>query len=133
MSPAPGPPPRLDCGRATRPCCRAMEAAAGRGPPTQASEHYLEPRGFMATTATAGPAQHAPAPGWGFSFVQISDSHIGFNKAANQDVTGTLKLAIDKINALPAAPDLLLHTGDITQSSKASEFDTAQQIVKGAK
>jgi hypothetical protein len=83
--------------------------------------------------ATAGPGPHAAAASSGFSFVQISDSHIGFNKAANQDVTGTLKLAIDKINALPAPPDLLLHTGDITQSSKASEFDTAQQIVKGAK
>jgi 3',5'-cyclic AMP phosphodiesterase CpdA len=83
--------------------------------------------------ATAGPGSHAAAANSGFSFVQISDSHIGFNKAANQDVTGTLKLAIDKINALPATPDLLLHTGDITQSSKASEFDTAQQIVKGAK
>ena len=68
-----------------------------------------------------------------FSFVQISDSHIGFNKAANQDVTRTLKLAIDKINALPGEYDLLLHTGDITHSSKPAEFDTAQQIVKGAK
>src|SRR5580693_5259258 len=52
----------------------------------------------------------------GFSFVQISDSHIGFNKAANQDVAGTLKLALDKINKLPNTPDLLLHTGDITQN-----------------
>ncbi|HEV2279795.1 MAG TPA: metallophosphoesterase [Acidobacteriaceae bacterium] len=68
-----------------------------------------------------------------FSFVQISDSHIGFNKAANQDVTGTLKLAIDKINGLPAQPDLLLHTGDITQSSKPGEFDTAVEIIKGTR
>jgi hypothetical protein len=68
-----------------------------------------------------------------FSFVQISDSHIGFNKAANQDVTGTLKLALDKINKLSATPDLLLHTGDITHSSKAAEFDTAQQLIKGVK
>jgi Icc protein len=68
-----------------------------------------------------------------FSFVQISDSHIGFNKAANQDVTGTLKLAIERINHLAAAPDLLLHTGDITQSSKPGEFDTAQQIIKTAR
>lgn len=68
-----------------------------------------------------------------FSFVQISDSHIGFNKAANQDVTGTLKLALDKINALPVTPDLLLHTGDITHSSKPAEFDTAQQLIQGAK
>ena len=70
-----------------------------------------------------------------FNFVQISDSHIGFNKAANQDVTGTLKLAISKINRipLPDAPDLLLHTGDITQSSKPAEFDTAQQIIQTAR
>ncbi|MBS1799916.1 MAG: metallophosphoesterase [Acidobacteria bacterium] len=81
--------------------------------------------------AATGQAAHTASSS--FSFVQISDSHIGFNKAANQDVTGTLKTAIDKINALPTAPDLLLHTGDITQSSKASEFDTAQQIVRGAR
>ena len=68
-----------------------------------------------------------------FSFIQVSDSHIGFNKAANQDVSGTLKLAIDKINALDGEHDLLLHTGDITHSSRAAEFDTAQQIVRGAK
>jgi 3',5'-cyclic-AMP phosphodiesterase len=71
-----------------------------------------------------------------FSFVQISDSHIGFNKAANQDVTGTLKKAIDKINVVPAgvkAPEFMIHTGDITQNSKAAEFDTAEQVIKGAK
>jgi len=82
-------------------------------------------------------ASPAPTPAHGagssFSFVQISDSHIGFNKAANQDVAGTLKLAIDKIDALPAAPDFMLHTGDITQSAKASEFDTAQQIIRGSR
>src|SRR5260370_9113391 len=63
-----------------------------------------------------------------FSFVQISDCHIGFNKGANPDVTGTLKKAIDRANMAPAgmkAPDFMLHTGDITQNSKAAEFDTA--------
>src|ERR1700734_3360201 len=58
-----------------------------------------------------------------FSFVQISDSHIGFNKGANPDVTGTLQQAIDKINKVPAgmkAPDFMIHTGDITQNSKAA-------------
>src|SRR6267143_1337425 len=39
------------------------------------------------------------------SFVQISDSHMGFNKPANPDVAGTLKAAVDKINALSAAPE----------------------------
>ena len=86
---------------------------------------------LFAATAK-GAVDHARA-GSGFSFVQISDSHIGFNKAANQDVAGTLKLAIDKINGLSARPDLLLHTGDITQSSKPGEFDTAAQIIKDAK
>src|SRR5579871_696262 len=87
---------------------------------------------FAATPgAAAEVANHAGAA---FSFVQISDSHIGFNKAANQDVAGTLKLAINKINAIhTSAPDFMLHTGDITQSSKAAEFDTAQQIIKEAK
>lgn len=71
-----------------------------------------------------------------FSFVQISDSHIGFNKAANQDVTATLEIAIDKINAGGPGmkqPEFMIHTGDITQSSKSAEFDTAQQVIKGAK
>src|SRR5580698_3918959 len=71
-----------------------------------------------------------------FSFVQISDSHIGFNKGANPDVTGTLSKAIDKINMVPAgakAPDFMIHTGDITQNSKPAEFDTAAQVIKGAK
>src|SRR6202050_5554661 len=64
--------------------------------------------------ATAGGAATGAGHGADFSFVQISDSHIGFNKAANQDVAGTLKIALDKINALPAPPELLLHTGDIS-------------------
>ncbi|HMG13554.1 MAG TPA: hypothetical protein VK571_10270, partial [Gemmatimonadaceae bacterium] len=58
-------------------------------------------------------------------FMQISDSHIGFDKAANSDVTATLRAAIGKINALPTQPAFLLHTGDISQLSKPSEFDTA--------
>jgi 3',5'-cyclic AMP phosphodiesterase CpdA len=87
---------------------------------------------LFAAAAGQGPGTHDHAA-QGFSFVQISDSHIGFNKAANQNVAGTLKLAIDKINALPVEPDLLIHTGDITHSSKPAEFDTAVQIVKGAK
>lgn len=66
------------------------------------------------------------------SFVQISDSHMGFSKPANPDVTGTLKAAIDKINALPAAPEFMLHTGDITHLSKPGEFDTVEQMLKSA-
>ena len=66
------------------------------------------------------------------SFVQISDSHMGFNKPANTDVAGTLKAAIDKINALPTAPGFILHTGDITHLSKPEEFDAVDQLLKGA-
>ena len=66
------------------------------------------------------------------TFVQISDSHMGFNKAANPDVVGTLKAAVDKINGLGVAPEFMLHTGDITHLSKPEEFDTVDQILKGA-
>jgi 3',5'-cyclic-AMP phosphodiesterase len=66
-------------------------------------------------------------------FVQISDSHIGFNKEANKDVTATLQAAVDKVNALPQNPALVLHTGDITQLAKAEEFDTANEVLKGLK
>jgi 3',5'-cyclic-AMP phosphodiesterase len=66
------------------------------------------------------------------SFVQISDSHMGFNKPANTDVAGTLKIAVDRINQLPVAPEFLLHTGDISHLSKPEEFDMVDQILKGA-
>lgn len=65
-------------------------------------------------------------------FLQISDSHIGFNKPANPDVSGTLQAAVDKINGLPDAPEFVIHTGDLTHSSKPEEFDTVAQILKGA-
>jgi Icc protein len=66
------------------------------------------------------------------SFAQISDSHMGFNKPANTDVAGTLKAAVDKINGLKMQPEFLLHTGDISHLSKPEEFDTVDQILKGA-
>ena len=69
------------------------------------------------------------AAGGGLRFVQISDSHIGFDKAANGDVTGTLRAAVAKINAGPEAPAFVLHTGDLTHLSRAAEFDTLQQIL----
>jgi 3',5'-cyclic AMP phosphodiesterase CpdA len=68
-----------------------------------------------------------------FSFVQISDSHIGFNKPANADVTGTLQTAVNKILAIPRPPDFMIHTGDLTHSSKPAEFDTMDQVLTGAK
>lgn len=67
------------------------------------------------------------------SFVQISDSHLGFNKDANPDVAGTLKAAVDQINALPAEPAFLIHTGDISHLSRPEEFDEVDQILQTAK
>ena len=67
------------------------------------------------------------------TFAQISDSHIGFNKPANPDVTATLQTAIAKINALPTPPEFLLHTGDLSHLSKAEEFDTLDQVLKSTR
>jgi 3',5'-cyclic-AMP phosphodiesterase len=64
-------------------------------------------------------------------FAQISDSHIGFSKEANPDVTATLQAAVDRLNAQGSRPAFVLHTGDISQLSKPTEFDTADQVIKG--
>ena len=68
-----------------------------------------------------------------FSFVQISDSHIGFNKAANPDVISTLQAAVSKINGMPQAPSFVLHTGDLSHLAQADEFDTLDQVLKSVK
>ena len=80
--------------------------------------------------ALANPGALAKAE---LNFVQISDSHIGFNKAANTDVIGTFQEAINRINALPKAPEFMLHTGDLTHLCQADEFDTVEQILRSAK
>jgi 3',5'-cyclic-AMP phosphodiesterase len=67
------------------------------------------------------------------NFVQISDSHIGFNKPANTDVVGTFREALARINALPKSPEFLLHTGDLTHLSDPGEFDTLAQLLKEGK
>jgi len=64
-------------------------------------------------------------------FLQISDTHIGFNKEANPDVAGTLTKTIALVNAMPRKPALAIHTGDITHLSKAAEFDLADQLLTG--
>jgi len=64
-------------------------------------------------------------------FVQVSDSHIGFNKAANPDVIGTFARVVALINGMPQPPAFVMHTGDITHLSKPEEFDTAAQIMRG--
>jgi 3',5'-cyclic AMP phosphodiesterase CpdA len=79
-----------------------------------------------------GAAEAAEARASGFTFLQISDSHIGFDKAANPHAIDTLKEAIGKVKALPAKPSFMIHTGDITHLSKAAQFDNADQIIGGA-
>ena len=69
----------------------------------------------------------------GFTFLQISDSHIGFDKPANPNAMGTLEEAIGRIKALPMKPSFMIHTGDITHLSKPAEFDDADKIISQAK
>lgn len=72
----------------------------------------------------------APSP---LTFLQISDSHVGFDKAANPNVLETLGEAINKVKALSAKPAFMIHTGDITHLSKPKEFDDADRIIAQAR
>ncbi len=117
-----------------------------------ASEDGIDRRGFLRCMAWAGTASVWALSGGiptsfalnrlpfmsesqrkSIFFVQVSDSHIGFNKEANKDVTATLQEAVGRVNALPQRPAFVLHTGDITQLAKADEFDTANQVLGGIK
>ncbi len=91
--------------------------------------------GVLESAALAMLPKGAKAAGGasGFTFLQISDSHIGFNKEANKDVTATLRVAVDKINALPEPPDFVIHTGDLSHLSKPAEFDTLAQVLRGVR
>jgi predicted phosphodiesterase len=116
-----------------------------RTEPNEISQDGIDRRGFLKCMAWAGTGlvwtfaggvpvsrvfgQPIHGKQADFSFVQISDSHLGFNKPANTDVTATLQAALDKIDALPHAPDFLIHTGDLTHSSKPGEFDTLSQML----
>jgi hypothetical protein len=74
-------------------------------------------------------AQGAAPAANALTFLQISDSHVGFDKPANPNALGTLEEAINKVKALPAKPSFMIHTGDITHLSKVSEFDDAERII----
>jgi len=91
---------------------------------------FVAEAGVLKSTALGAEVGSSRKHGNRLSFVQISDSHMGFNKPANPDVVGTLKAAVDKINALPDSPDFILHTGDITHLSTPEQFDTVDQILK---
>src|SRR3954464_7699067 len=76
--------------------------------------------GVPRSLGIVGSAQAAEAPASALTFLQISDSHVGFDKAANPHALATLEEAIGKIKMLPAKPSFMIHTGDITHLSKAS-------------
>jgi 3',5'-cyclic AMP phosphodiesterase CpdA len=75
-------------------------------------------------------AEAATAAAPGMTFLQISDSHVGFDKPANPNALGTLEEAVNKINAMPVKPSFMIHTGDITH---LSEFDNADRIISQSK
>src|SRR5260370_886318 len=87
--------------------------------------------GVPRSLGLVGSAQAAEAAG--MTFLQISDSHVGFDKPANPNALGTLEEAIGKINEMPVKPSFMIHTGDITHLSKAAEFDNADRIISQAK
>ena len=93
--------------------------------------------GVVWTVAGGVPASRligsAKAAEGSFSFVQLSDSHIGFSKPANPDAKATFDAAIDKVLAMPGSPAFIIQTGDITHTAKAAEFDDALQMLKRAK
>ena len=88
--------------------------------------------GVPRSTGLIGEAVAAAEPS-GLTFLQISDSHVGFDKPANPNTIGTLEEAINKIKALPVKPAFVIHTGDITHLSKLSEFDDADRIISQAR
>ncbi len=69
----------------------------------------------------------------GFTFLQISDSHMGFSKDENPNTPGTLQEAIDHVKSLPGKPAFMIHTGDISHLSKPAQFDDADKIISQAR
>jgi 3',5'-cyclic AMP phosphodiesterase CpdA len=113
------------------------------------SDDGIDRRGFLGCMAWAGTAVVVSAcggemrsravgaaaadPHADFTFVQVSDSHIGFDHAPNTDVTGTYEQAVARINALPQRPAFVVHTGDHVHLSAPEEFDTVKQITSTIK
>ena len=109
---------------------------------------HADRRGFLKCMTWAGtamiwtvaggiPRSHligaAEASEQGFTFAQVSDSHLGFNKPVNPDVTATFQDGLSAVMAMPEKPAFLIHTGDITHLSKPEQFDTAAQLLGDTK
>jgi 3',5'-cyclic AMP phosphodiesterase CpdA len=87
--------------------------------------------GVPRSLGIVGEAKAAQAAS-GLTFLQISDSHVGFHQPANPNALGTLEEAINKIKAQPVKPTFMIHTGDISHLSRAAEFDDADRIISQA-
>jgi 3',5'-cyclic-AMP phosphodiesterase len=111
---------------------------------------HLDPnrRGFLKCMSWAGsamlwtvaggvPRSHligsAEAADAGFSFAQLSDSHLGFDKPVNTNVTATFQEALGHVTGMATKPAFIIHTGDITHLSKPAEFDTGAQLLGATK
>ena len=74
-----------------------------------------------------------------FYFVQLSDTHWGFNgPAVNPDARGTLPKAVEAVNSLPIQPDFIVFTGDLTHTTddpaeRRRRLKEFQGIVAGLK
>jgi Icc protein len=111
-------------------------------------EYNPDRRGFLKCMTWAGsamvwtvsggiPRSHligtAAAAETGFSFAQVSDSHLGFDKPVNPNVTGTFQEALGHVTSMADKPAFLIHTGDITHLSTAQQFDTGAQLLGATK
>jgi 3',5'-cyclic-AMP phosphodiesterase len=88
--------------------------------------------GGVPRSALLGSAHAAEKLSGDLTFMQISDSHIGFANAPNMDTPGTLREAIAEVNRLKGTASLMIHTGDVSHLSRSAQFDTAEQIIRGA-
>src|SRR5262249_27014868 len=86
--------------------------------------------GILSSRQIGTAAAAEPGGGSSFTFAQISDTHVGFNGAANKDAMGTLSQAVARIKALDPAPAFLIHTGDLTHGQKPGAFDILTEKIK---
>src|SRR5579871_2232083 len=106
---------------------RALSCLAGW---TGAAVVWSVTGGVPRALGATGAGTLAAAPAGALNFVQISDTHIGFRKAANPDVVGSLRRAMGDINALPERPAFVVHTGDVSHLSKPEEFGQARELLQ---
>src|ERR1700675_3061140 len=60
----------------------------------------------------------APAP---FSFIQLSDTHVGFNGPPDPLGTKAFESAVATINGLKTRPELVIVTGDLTHDADSPD------------